>query len=87
MVFLSKASGEHGGGHPMTETQGWTPEPMLPVAWFINSLTRRMDFVCELTTSVYVSVASVSRVFCCPAIAPKTFTFKSFGVINGLECL
>jgi len=71
----------------MTETQGWTPEPMLPVAWFIKSLTRRMDFVCELTTSVYVSVASVSRVFCCRDIAPKTFTCKSFGVINGLECL
>jgi hypothetical protein len=71
----------------MTETQGWTPNPMLLLAWFIDSLTRRMDFVCELTTAVYVSVASVSRVFCCPPIAPKTFPFKSFGVINGLECL
>ena len=71
----------------MTETHGWTPDPLLLLARLINSLTRRMDFVCELTTSVYVSVASVSRVFCCPPIATKTFTFKSFGVINGLECL
>jgi hypothetical protein len=71
----------------MTETQGWTPEPMLLLARFINSLTQRMDFVCELTTAVYVSVATVSRVFCCPPIAPKTFNCKSFGVINGLECL
>ena len=71
----------------MTATQGWTPKVVLLLACLIKSLTRRMDFVCELTTAVYVSVASVSRVFCCPAIAPKTFTLKSFGVINRLECL
>jgi hypothetical protein len=71
----------------MTEAKGWTPEPTMLLAWFINSLTRRMDFVCELTTPVYVSAASVSRVFCCAHIAPKTFCCKSFEVINSLECL
>ena len=55
------------------------------LAWFINILTRRIGFVCELTTAVYGPAATVSRVFCYYYMRANTFGLKAFGVIPGTE--
>ena len=69
----------------MNAKRGWEPMSVIPLAWFINILTRRIGFVCELTTAVYGPAATVSRVFCRYYIRPNTFDIKAFGVIARME--
>ena len=69
----------------MSAEKGWEPMSVIPLAWFINVLTRRIGFVCELTTAVYGPAATVSRVFCRYYIRTKLFDIKTFGVIPRTE--
>jgi hypothetical protein len=69
----------------MNVRRGWGPFSVISRAWFINVLTRRMGFVCELTTAVYGPAATVSRVFCRYYILTKLFDIKTFGVIPRTE--
>jgi hypothetical protein len=68
----------------MSVRRGWEPLVVI-LAWFIDILTRRIVFVCELTTSVYGPATTLSRVFCCYYILSKTFGIKAFGVIPRME--
>lgn len=69
----------------MNAERGWKPMSVKLLAWFFNILTRRMGFVCELTTAVYGPAATVSRVFCRYYIRAKLFDIKTFGVIPRTE--
>ena len=69
----------------MNAKRGWEPMSVIPLAWFINVLTRRIGFVCELTTAVYGPAATVSRVFCCYYMWTNAFGIKTFGVIPRME--
>jgi hypothetical protein len=69
----------------MNARRGWKPFSVIVLAWFINLLTRRMVFVCELTTAVYGPAATVSRVFCYGHIRRKLFAVNAFGVIPWME--
>lgn len=69
----------------MRVRRGWEPFRVRLLSWFINVLTRRIVFVCELTTSVYGPAANVSRVFCRYYIRPKPFRVNAFGVIPWME--
>ena len=69
----------------MREPRGWKPLSVEVLAWFINVLTRRIVFVCELTTAVYGPAATVSRVFCCYYIRTKPLLVNDFGVIPWME--
>jgi len=69
----------------MRVPKGWKPVSVEFLAWFINVLTRRNVFVCELTTAVYGPAATVSRVFCCYYIQTKPLLVNDFGVIPRME--
>jgi len=69
----------------MTIPRGWEPAFTLPCARFIRCLTQRLGFVCELTSSVYVPAASVSRFFCSEGIDPKLLPVMSFEHITGVK--
>jgi len=69
----------------MIAKRGWKPMSVRLLAWLINILTRRIGFVCELTTAVYGPAATVSRVFCRYSMRAKTFHVKAFGVIPRME--
>jgi len=69
----------------MTVPKGWNPVSVEFLAWFINVLTRRNVFVCELTTAVYGPAATVSRVFCYYYIRTKPLLVNDFGVIPWME--
>jgi len=69
----------------MNVQRGWEPFSGNALAWLINILTRRIVFVCELTTSVYGPATTVSRVFCYGHIRTKPFGFNAFGVIPWTE--
>jgi len=68
----------------MSVRRGWEPLSVV-LAWFIDILTRRIVFVCELTTSVYGPATTLSRVFCYYYIRSKVFAIKAFGVIPWME--
>jgi hypothetical protein len=68
----------------MSVRGGWEPLSVI-LAWFFNILTRRIVFVCELTTSVYGPATTLSSIFCCYYIRSKAFGIKSFGVIPWME--
>ena len=69
----------------MKMRRGWEPFSVNALARFIDILTRRIVFVCELTTPVYGPAATVSRVFCYAHIQPKRFGLNAFGVIPWTE--
>jgi hypothetical protein len=69
----------------MNVRRGWESFFEKALARFINILTRRIVFVCELTTSVYGPATTVSRVFCCAHIQSKAFGLNDFGVIPWTE--
>jgi hypothetical protein len=69
----------------MSVRTGWKPVSVIVLAWLINVLTRRIVFVCELTTSVYGPATTVSRVFCRYYILTKPFRVNDFGVIPWME--
>ena len=48
-------------------------------------LTLRMGSVCELTTAVYVSAATVSRVFCFEAMSMKSLSVNGFTDMDRME--
>ena len=69
----------------MRVLEGWKPVSVKCLAWFIKMLTRRIVFVCELTTAVYGPAATVSRVFCRYYIRTKPLQVNDFGVIPWME--
>ena len=68
----------------MNAKSGWEPSITLPLVRLISCLTQRSGSVCELSTSVYVSAAMVSRNFCFGGIALKSFTDANFASMNGI---
>jgi hypothetical protein len=64
---------------------GWKPTFAPPLAFILDFLTQRMDFVCKLTTAVYVSAATVSRVFCFEAMSMKPLPVNGFTDMDRME--
>ena len=62
----------------MTLREGWNPTFALPLAPIIKHLTRRPSPVCELTTPVYVPLATVSRLICFARIPEKPSIINGF---------
>ena len=69
----------------MTRGTGWNPTFALLLAPIIKHLTWRLGPVCELTTSVYVPLATVSRLICFARIHPKHSPFNGFSSMATAE--
>ena len=69
----------------MKNRAGWKPTFTPPLADALCFLTQRMDSVCELTTPVYGSAATVSRVFCFGGIATKSNPVSDFTGMTRVE--